>query len=86
MNVRPAVMILPSVNAVVAEMIRVREGHSTDTAAEVTLVSDRATVHDVGRCEMFQRLEKLTKFVRTSVDKSTVPADLQDIYEPKNLN
>ncbi|KAE8969742.1 hypothetical protein PR001_g27410 [Phytophthora rubi] len=43
-------------------------------------------VHDVGRCEMFQRLEKLTKFVRTSVDKSTVPADLQDIYEPKNLN
>ncbi|KAE8889792.1 hypothetical protein PF003_g26275 [Phytophthora fragariae] len=43
-------------------------------------------VHDVGRCEMFQRFEKLTKFVRTSVDKSTVPADLQDIYEPKNLN
>ncbi|KAE9166583.1 hypothetical protein PF004_g29106 [Phytophthora fragariae] len=43
-------------------------------------------VHDVGRCEMFQRFEKLTKFVRTSVDKSTVPADLQAIYEPKNLN
>ncbi|KAE8972726.1 hypothetical protein PR002_g26424 [Phytophthora rubi] len=43
-------------------------------------------VHDVGRCEMFQRFEKLTKFVRTSVDKSTVPVDLQYIYEPKNLN
>ncbi|KAE8964835.1 hypothetical protein PR002_g28860 [Phytophthora rubi] len=86
MTVRPAVMIPPSVNAVVAEMIHVREGHLTDVVAEVTLVSDRAMVHDVGRCEMFQRFEKLTKFVRTSVDKSTVPADLQDIYEPKNLN
>jgi hypothetical protein len=43
-------------------------------------------VHEVGRCELFQRLEKLTKFVRTSVDKSTVPADLQDIFEPKPLN
>ncbi|KAE9018507.1 hypothetical protein PR002_g13080 [Phytophthora rubi] len=86
MTVRPAVMIPSSVNAVVAEMIRVREGHLTDAVAKVTLVSDRATVHDVGRCEMFQRFEKLTKFVRTSVDKSTVPADLQDIYEPKNLN
>ncbi|GMF51645.1 unnamed protein product [Phytophthora fragariaefolia] len=43
-------------------------------------------VHDAGRCEMFQRLEKLTKFVRTSVDKSAVPADLHDIYEPRYLN
>ncbi|KAE9162336.1 hypothetical protein PF004_g30521 [Phytophthora fragariae] len=86
MTVRPAVMIPPSVNTVVAEMIHVREGHLTDVVAEVTPVSDRAMVHDVGRCEMFQRFEKLTKFVRTSVDKSTVPADLQDIYEPKNLN
>ncbi|KAE8962328.1 hypothetical protein PR001_g29737 [Phytophthora rubi] len=86
MTVHPAVMIPPSVYAVVAEMIHVREGHLTDVVAEVTLASDRAMVHDVGRCEMFQRFEKLTKFVRTSVDKSTVPADLQDIYEPKNLN
>ncbi|KAE9261492.1 hypothetical protein PR003_g33909, partial [Phytophthora rubi] len=30
------------VNAVVAEMIHVREGHLTDVVAEVTLVSDRA--------------------------------------------
>ncbi|KAE9278376.1 hypothetical protein PF008_g28632 [Phytophthora fragariae] len=110
MTVRPAVMIPPSVNAMVAEMIRVREGHSTDAAADVTGERPRygpcaacgganhsahfcnhrckfcKQVHDVGRCEVFQRLEKLTKFVRTSVDKSTVPADLQDIYEPKNLN
>ncbi|GMF62253.1 unnamed protein product [Phytophthora fragariaefolia] len=43
-------------------------------------------VHDAGRCEMFQRLETLTKFVCTSVDKSAVPADLHDIYEPRDLN
>ncbi|GMF54746.1 unnamed protein product [Phytophthora fragariaefolia] len=35
---------------------------------------------------MVLRLEKLTKFVRTSVDKSVVPADLHDIYEPRDLN
>ncbi|KAE8889490.1 hypothetical protein PF003_g26221 [Phytophthora fragariae] len=44
MTVRPAVMIPPSVNAVVAEMIHVREGHLADVVAEVTLVSDRAMV------------------------------------------
>ncbi|KAE8902722.1 hypothetical protein PF005_g26587 [Phytophthora fragariae] len=44
MAVRPAVMIPPSVNAVVAEMIHVREGHLTDVVAEVTLASDRAMV------------------------------------------
>ncbi|KAJ8525384.1 hypothetical protein ON010_g15730 [Phytophthora cinnamomi] len=32
------------------------------------------------------RLEKLTEFVRVSVDKPAVPAHLEDIYEPKVLN
>ena len=39
-------------------------------------------VHGIGRCGLFQRFEKLTQFVRTSVDKSTVPTDLQGIYGP----
>ncbi|KAE8908001.1 hypothetical protein PF003_g7958 [Phytophthora fragariae] len=39
-------------------------------------------VHDAGICELFQRFEKLTKFVKSSVDKSLVPADLQDLYSP----
>ncbi|KAE9338885.1 hypothetical protein PF008_g11834 [Phytophthora fragariae] len=43
-------------------------------------------VHDVGSCELFQRFEKLTKFVKSSVDKSLVPADLQDLYSPGDLN
>ncbi|KAE9063173.1 hypothetical protein PF010_g29106 [Phytophthora fragariae] len=43
-------------------------------------------VHDAGSCELFQRFEKLTKFVKSSVDKSLVPADLQDLYTPGDLN
>ncbi|KAE9294539.1 hypothetical protein PR003_g24234 [Phytophthora rubi] len=43
-------------------------------------------VHDVGSCELFQRFEKLAKFVKSSVDKSLVPADLQDLYSPGDLN
>ncbi|KAE8969746.1 hypothetical protein PF011_g26683 [Phytophthora fragariae] len=43
-------------------------------------------VHDVGNCELFQRFEKLAKFVKSSVDKSLVPADLQDLYSPGDLN
>ncbi|KAE8964794.1 hypothetical protein PR001_g28593 [Phytophthora rubi] len=43
-------------------------------------------VHDAGSCELFQRFEKLTKFVKSSVDKSLVPADLQDLYSPGDLN
>ncbi|KAE9282239.1 hypothetical protein PF008_g27686 [Phytophthora fragariae] len=43
-------------------------------------------VHDVGSCELFQRFGKLTKFVKSSVDKSLVPADLQDLYSPGDLN
>ncbi|KAE8898931.1 hypothetical protein PF007_g20575 [Phytophthora fragariae] len=43
-------------------------------------------VHDVGICELFQRFEKLAKFVKSSVDKSLVPADLQDLYSPGDLN
>ncbi|KAE9062219.1 hypothetical protein PF010_g29495 [Phytophthora fragariae] len=43
-------------------------------------------LHDVGSCELFQRFEKLTKFVKSSVDKSLVPADLQDLYSPGDLN
>ncbi|KAE8889621.1 hypothetical protein PF003_g26235 [Phytophthora fragariae] len=40
-------------------------------------------VHDAGSCELFQRFEKLTKFVKSSVDKSL---DLQDLYTPGDLN
>ncbi|KAE8965429.1 hypothetical protein PR002_g28680 [Phytophthora rubi] len=43
-------------------------------------------LHDVGSCELFQRFEKLTKFVKSSVDKSLVPVDLQDLYSPGDLN
>ena len=37
-------------------------------------------VRDVGRFELFKRFEKLDNFVKTSVDKYTVPQALHDIY------
>ncbi|GMF71261.1 unnamed protein product [Phytophthora fragariaefolia] len=43
-------------------------------------------VHDVGRCELFQRYERLANFVTQNVDKSKLPTDLQDLYTPNNLN
>ena len=43
-------------------------------------------VHEVGRCELFAQYEKLAKFVKTSVDKSVVPDELQDIYSSSHLN
>ncbi|GMF61213.1 unnamed protein product [Phytophthora fragariaefolia] len=43
-------------------------------------------VHDVGRCELFQRYERLANFVTQNVDKSKLPTDLQDLYTPSNLN
>ncbi|GMF56400.1 unnamed protein product [Phytophthora fragariaefolia] len=43
-------------------------------------------VHDVGRCELFQRYERLANFVAENVDKSKLPDDLQDLYAPSNLN
>ncbi|GMF57267.1 unnamed protein product [Phytophthora fragariaefolia] len=43
-------------------------------------------VHDVGRCELFQRYERLANFVTENVDKSELPDDLQDLYTPSNLN
>ncbi|KAE9354001.1 hypothetical protein PR003_g3594 [Phytophthora rubi] len=35
-----------------------------------------ANRYTTGNCELFLRLEKLTKFVKLSVDKSLVPADI----------
>ncbi|GMG18578.1 unnamed protein product [Phytophthora fragariaefolia] len=43
-------------------------------------------VHDVGRCELFQRYERLANFVTENVDKSKLPDELQDLYAPSNLN
>ncbi|GMF44535.1 unnamed protein product [Phytophthora fragariaefolia] len=43
-------------------------------------------VHDVGRCELFQRYERLANFVTENVDKSKLPDDLQDLHTPSNLN
>ncbi|GMF52074.1 unnamed protein product [Phytophthora fragariaefolia] len=40
-------------------------------------------VHDVGRCELFQRYERLANFVTQNVDKSKLPTDRQDLYTPK---
>ncbi|GMF33098.1 unnamed protein product [Phytophthora fragariaefolia] len=42
-------------------------------------------VHDVGRCELFQRYERLANFVAENVDESKLPDDLQDLYAPSNL-
>ncbi|EGZ04430.1 hypothetical protein PHYSODRAFT_343274 [Phytophthora sojae] len=39
-------------------------------------------LHDVGQCELFQRYEKLTAFVKSNVAKSELPEDLQDLYTP----
>ena len=43
-------------------------------------------VHESDRCELFALLEKLTKFVRTTVVKSLVPVDLHDIYSSGHLS
>ena len=43
-------------------------------------------VHDAGRCEFFSSLKMLTKFVKSSNYRTTVPEELQQIYSPGNLN
>ncbi|EGZ26803.1 hypothetical protein PHYSODRAFT_255248 [Phytophthora sojae] len=43
-------------------------------------------LHDVGQCELFQRYEKLAAIVKSNVDKSKLPEDLQDLYTPSDLN
>ena len=43
-------------------------------------------VHDVGRCELFTQFEQLTKFVKNTVDKALVPAELQHLYSSGHLN
>ncbi|EGZ13216.1 hypothetical protein PHYSODRAFT_259149 [Phytophthora sojae] len=43
-------------------------------------------LHDVGQCELFQRYEKLAAFVKSNIDKSKLPEDLQDLYTPSDLN
>ncbi|EGZ20644.1 hypothetical protein PHYSODRAFT_259384 [Phytophthora sojae] len=43
-------------------------------------------LHDAGQCELFQRYEKLAAFVKSNVDKSKLPEDLQDLYTPSDLN
>ena len=43
-------------------------------------------VHDAGRFELFTELERLTKFVKSSIDRTTVPEEHQHIYSPGNQN
>ena len=42
-------------------------------------------VHEFGRCELFTEFERLTKFVKSSIDRTTVPEKLQHIYSPGHL-
>ena len=36
-------------------------------------------VHDTGRCELLAEFERLTKFVKSSIDRTTVPEEFQHI-------
>ncbi|GMF24270.1 unnamed protein product [Phytophthora fragariaefolia] len=50
------------------------------------VILENDPMHDVGRCELFQRYERLANFVTQNVDKSKLPTDLQDLNTPSNLN